>query len=214
MKLPFTTDQFLDVFGSYNLTVWPAQFILLVLAVISIYLAVNKTKYSDKIISAVLTFHWFWMGIVYHFIFFTVINPLAYFFAGLFVLQGFLFFFFGIARDELNFKYHNNIKGITAIILFLYALIFYPLLGYALGHYYPNTPTFGLPCPTTIFTFGLLLLLNGRLNKVLFIIPVLWTLIGFTAALKLGILQDIGLLVSAVITLTVVIYTARTEQTL
>lgn len=212
MEMSFTTEHFLNVFKSYNLTVWPAQFILLILAILSIYLAVYKTKYSNKIILAVLVFYWFWMGIVYHFIFFTAINPLAYFFAGLFVLQGVLFYFFGFVRDELHFKYVNNVKGLTAIILFLYALIFYPLLGYAFGHHYPGTPTFGLPCPTTIFTFGLLLLLEGKVNKFLFVIPVLWSLIGFTAALKFGILQDIGLLVSSILTLVVFSFSGKTKQ--
>ncbi|WP_414541485.1 DUF6064 family protein [Nostoc sp. CCY0012] len=28
----------------------------------------------------------------------------------------------------------------------------YPLIGYALGRIFPTSPTFGVPCPTTIFT--------------------------------------------------------------
>lgn len=196
MELPFTQEQFLDVFKFYNLTIWPFQIFLVVLALIAIFLTVSRIKYSSVLISATLTFYWFWMGLAYHFAFFSKINPLAYVFAGIFVFQGLLFFFFGIAREELHFKFVNNVKGLTAIILFIYALIFYPLIGYALGHYYPSTPTFGVPCPTTIFTFGILLLLEGKINKILFIIPFLWSIIGFTAVFKFGILQDIGLLIA------------------
>ena len=203
MNFPFTTEQFLNVFKFYNLSIWPFQIFLVALALVAIFFAVYTIKYSGIIISTALSFYWFWMGIVYHFAIFSSINPLAYVFAVLFLFQGFLFFFFGIARESLSFKFIFNLKGLTAIILFLYALIFYPLLSYSLGHYYPSTPTFGLPCPTTIFTFALLLLLEGKINKMLFIIPVIWALIGFTAALKLGILQDIGLLVSAILTITV-----------
>jgi hypothetical protein len=205
MEVPFTQEQFLDIFKFYNLSIWPFQIFLIVLALIAIFLAVYRIKYSGIFISATLSFYWAWMGAVYHFVFFSRINPLAYVFSALFLLQGFFFFFFGVARESLHFKFIFNAKGLVAIILFLYALIFYPLLGYALGHFYPSTPTFGLPCPTTIFTFGLLLLLDGKINKVLFIIPVLWALIGFTAALKLGILQDIGLLLSAILTITVIL---------
>ena len=204
MNFPFTTEQFLDVFKAYNLAVWPAQIFLVVLALAAIFLAVYKTKFSDKVITLTLTFYWLWIGIVYHLIFFTKINKAAYGFAVLFVIQAILFFYFGMIKRSLHFKYFNNVKGLLAIVLFLYSLIFYPLLGYSFGNIYPQTPTFGLPCPTTIFTFGLLLLLEGKVYKVLFIIPVLWAVIGFTAALKLGILQDIGLLVSALLTLTVV----------
>jgi hypothetical protein len=203
MEVPFNQEQFLQVFRAYNLAVWPFQIFLIVIALLAIFLTLRKVKYSDRIIVSILSFLWFWMAVAYHFAFFLNINPLAIIFAAVFLFQGFLLFFFGIAREELHFKYVNNLNGLAAIILFLYALIFYPLLGYALGHYYPSTPTFGLPCPTTIFTFGLLLLLEGKINKVLYIIPVVWALIGFTAALKLGILQDIGLLVSAILTITV-----------
>lgn len=214
MKFPFTTEQFLDVFRDYNLAVWPAQIFLVVLALITIFFSVYRIKYSNFIISSALSFFWFWMSIVYHFTFFSRINPFAIVFAVLFLFQGFLFFFFGIAREALNFKFIFNVKGLTAILLFLYALIFYPLLGYAFGHYYPSTPTFGLPCPTTIFTLGLLLLSEGKVNKVLFIIPLLWAPIGFTAALKLGILQDIGLLVSAILTIVFLIKDKSVTQKL
>jgi len=201
MELPFTQEQFLEVFKFYNLTIWPFQIFLVVLALIAIFLAVYRTKHSGVIISSILLFYWLWMGFVYHFAFFSNINPLAYVFAGLFVFQGFLFFFFGVAREGLHFKFVNNVKGVIAIILFIYALIFYPLFGYSLGHYYPSTPTFGVPCPTTIFTFGILVLLEGKVNKILFIIPLLWSLIGFTAVFNFSILQDIGLLVSAILTI-------------
>jgi hypothetical protein len=204
MNFPFTTEQFLDVFKAYNLAVWPAQIFLVVLALAAIFLAVYKTKISDKVITLTLTFYWLWIGIVYHLIFFTKINKAAYGFAALFIIQAVLFFYLGIIKRSLLFKYFNNSKGLLAIVLFLYSLIFYPLLGYSFGNIYPQTPTFGLPCPTTIFTFGLLLLSEVKVNKLLLIIPVLWAVIGFTAALKLGILQDIGLLVSALLTLTVV----------
>jgi len=36
-------------------------------------------------------------------------------------------------------------------------------------------------------------------KKIIFIIPIVWSLVGFTAALKLGIYQDIGLLIAGVI---------------
>ena len=212
MNFPFTTEQFLDVFKSYNLTVWPVQILLVILALVTIFLSAYKFKYSDAVISLTLMFYWSWIGIVYHLIFFTKINNAAYVFAALFVVQGGLFFYYGIIKRTLSFKFINKIKSLTAIILFLYALIFYPLLGYALGNIYPQTPTFGLPCPTTIFTFGLLLLLDKKTNKVLLIIPMLWAVIGFTAALKLGILQDIGLLVSAILTIAVIIFEGRIKQ--
>lgn len=212
MSFPFTTKQFLDVFGEYNLSVWPAQVFIIFIALFSIFLSIYKIKSSSRLISISLAFLWLWIGIIYHYMFFTGINKAAYAFATLFIIQALLFLYYGIIKNSLTFTYTNSVKGAISILLFTYALIFYPLLGYASGHSYPRFPTFGLPCPTTIFTFGLLLLLEGKVNKVLFVIPVLWAVIGFTAALKLGILQDIGLLVSAVLTVSVVMFFGRTKQ--
>jgi hypothetical protein len=209
MNFPFTTEQFLNVFKSYNLSVWPAQVFLVVLAILTIFLAVYKTKFSSQFVSISLMLYWLWIGVVYHFVFFTHINKAAFVFAALFVTQGAIFLYFGIVKNDLHFSYRNNLKGIIAIIFFLYALIFYPLIGYSLGHYYPVAPTFGLPCPTTIFTLGIMLLLEGKVKKILFVIPLLWAVIGFTAAIKLGILQDIGLLASAILTVIVLFFDTK-----
>jgi len=198
MNLPFTPDQFLDVFKSYNLTIWPTQILLVVLALLMIFVLFKKNFYSDRLISIGLAVLWLWMGIVYHIIFFTRINPAAYLFGTLYVIQAGLFVYYGIITKELIYKYRNNAICIMSILFFLYALIFYPLLSYQFGHLYPSTPTFGLPCPTTIFTFGMITLMEDR-KKIIFIIPIVWSLVGFTAALKLGIYQDIGLLIAGVI---------------
>ena len=98
------------------------------------------------------------MGIVYHLIFFTEINKAAYLFGAVFILQGILFLIFGVFQNQLSFKFHYGIYGWLGIMLISFALVVYPVLGYIVGHTYPSSPTFGLPCPTTIFTLGLLLL--------------------------------------------------------
>lgn len=201
MKLPFTKEQFLEIFASYNLSVWPMQIILILLALVMILIAVKRNSYSDQLISWGLAFYWLWIGIVYHIIFFAKINPAANIFGGLFIAQGILFLYLSSSSRVPEFNLGLDAKSISAIIFFIYALIIYPLLGYQFGRGYPRNPTFGLPCPTTIFTFGILLTID-KPRIILFIIPVLWALIGFIAALKLGIYEDIGLLASAILTLT------------
>ena len=63
-------------------------------------------------------------------------------------------------------------------------------------------PAFGVtPCPVTIFTFGVLLLATRRVPVVLLVVPLLWSLIGGSAAFLLDIPQDWLLLVSGVVTL-------------
>ena len=199
MNLPFTVEQFFDVFGVYNQAVWPMQIVLYLLALIAIFFAFIKFKNSDKIISAVLAFFWLWIGIVYHLIYFTAINKAAYLFGILFIGQGLLFFYVGDMKSKLSFKFHADFYSVFGGIFILYALIIYPIIGYQLGHIYPRTPTFGLPCPTTIFTWGLLLWTDKIVPKYVIIIPLVWSIIGFGAAWGLSIYQDYGLLIAGIL---------------
>jgi len=76
----------------------------------------------------------------------------------------------------------------------------------AFGHRYPRVPTFGLPCPTTIFTLGILLLASFPFPKSVFIVPFLWSVVGTSAAFQLGVLQDLSLLVSGLLGLRGMVY--------
>ena len=70
-----------------------------------------------------------------------------------------------------------------------YALA-YPALNMLAGHTYPASPTFGVPCPTGILTAGLLLTTAHRPPIPVVVVPVLWALIGGSAALVLGVATD------------------------
>jgi Family of unknown function (DUF6064) len=109
------------------------------------------------------------------------------------------------------------IPGFFGAIFIAYALVIYLLIGYVLGRIFPSTPTFGTPCPTTIFTFGLLLWADRKISLSLLIIPVLWSIIGTSAALSFGVKEDFGLLVAATIGTAAIIQhnlTLKTAQTL
>lgn len=197
MNLPFTQDQFLEVFMNYNLAMWPGQIIAYILGSLAVVLAVQKSKHSGRIISTVLGLMWFVNGFVYHITFFSGINKAALVFGSLFVIQSILFFIFGVFKNELKFEYDKSAFSYTGLAFIVYAMILYPIIGYVLGHGYPNSPSFGIaPCPTTIFTFGLMLMLKPKIKPYIFIIPAIWSLIGFFAALKLGIIEDVGLLIA------------------
>jgi hypothetical protein len=199
MKTPFTHEQFMEVLRNYNTSVWPIQIVFYLLGILALILLIRKNKFSDRLIFSILTCYWLWIGIVYQLMFFTTINKAAYFFSFIFILQGIIFLFIGVLRPSVSFEYKKDMYGIMGWIFVIYALIIYPILGYGLGHVYPNSPTFGLPCPTTIFTFGLLLFVSTRISYMVLILPVLWSIIGFFASLLFGIYEDIGLLLAGLI---------------
>jgi len=212
MSLPFTAEQFLSVFEKYNLSVWPMQVVLVLLAILAIILSIRKINRSDEIISMILGFFWLWIGIVYHIIFFTSINKAAYFFGALYLIQGLLFLYIGGLKSKLSFKFHPSSYGIVGSLFILYALIVYPGLGYFFGHVYPKNPTFGLPCPTTIFTFGILLWTDKKIPKYVLAIPLIWSIIGFGAAVSLGVREDYGLLIAGLLGSILIIIRDRSRK--
>jgi hypothetical protein len=204
-KIPFTTEQFLQVFEKYNQAIYPFQFVLTLVAIIvpigfanaAVFLTASRKPFANKLISCSLGFFWLWTGIVYHLIFFTAISPPAYLFGTLFIIQGLLFFYEGVARNRLSFRPSRRFDGILGAVFIAYALVIYPSIGYVLGRIFPSTPTFGTPCPTTIFIFGLLLWADRKISLSLLIIPILWSIVGTSAALSFGVKEDFGLLVAA-----------------
>lgn len=192
MRTPFTTDQFFDIFRRYNEAVWPTQWLLLIAALVALGIALRPRAGVDRVPAMVLAGLWLWMGAIYHLTFFRRINPAAVLFGTAFVAQAALFAWFGVRRG-LRFAAPRGWSGMAGGALMLFALGVYPLLGYAAGHRYPATPTFGLPCPTTIFTLGLLLWAWPAPPRLLLVIPSLWAIVGTAAALQLGVPQDFGL---------------------
>jgi hypothetical protein len=196
MPLPFTADQFFEVFRRYNEAVWPAQWLFNVLAIVALTMAVMHYRRNSRGVPAILAVFWMWMGAVYHLAFFAKVNPTAYVFGALFLVQALLFAWLAW-RARLTFAPRSDAAGIAGWLLILYALILYPAVGLLLGHTYPASPTFGLPCPTTLFTLGVLLWARPPVPWGVLVIPMLWTIAGSVAALQLGVWEDLGLAVAA-----------------
>lgn len=199
MKFPFSQEEFLNIFRSYNISVFPAQILFYIVAFLCIFLLFKKYKYGSKLISGALALYWIWMGLVYHIMFFSSINKAAYIFGALFILQGILFAASGVFKSCITFSWNKSFFNYAGLVFIAYALFIYPLLGSLSGHQYPKAPTFGLPCPTTIFTFGILLFAGKKVRLPILVIPFLWSIIGFNAALSLSIYEDIGLLAAGIL---------------
>jgi hypothetical protein len=200
MRIPFTVEQFFDVFGTYNTAIWPVQVLAYVLGIVALALALRESKLSTRIVSGILALFWIWMGIFYHIIHFTAINAAAWIFGIVFVLQGLLFLLVGTLFQRLVFRFILKPLPIIGACFILYATVIYPLLGISFGHSYPRSPMFGVaPCPTTIFTFGVLLWATKPVPAYLLVIPLLWSIVGMSAAVNLRVPQDYGLVVAGVL---------------
>ena len=200
MNVPFTVDQFLDVFRRYNEAVWPSQWLLHALALTVIVLALRGRPHAGRTVSGILAFLWLWAAVIYHLAFFSSIDGAALLFAALFLLEAVLLFAIGVSRGRLAFRVRADGAGLAGAAMVVYALIVYPLLGYGFGHHYPASPTFGVPCPTTIFTLGILLWAAPPVPWSVLVVPIVWAVVATVAALDLGMREDLGLTLAAIVT--------------
>jgi hypothetical protein len=208
--LPFTLDQFLDVFAAYNDAIRPAQIVAYGLGVIAVVALFRPGRASDRLISGVLALMWLWTGIVYHGLYFSAVNRAAFGFGALFVVQGLALLHAGVFRDGLSFGARGGLPALVGGFFLAYAAVLYPLIGIATGHGWPAMPMFGVtPCPVTIFTFGLFLLTVRRFSHWLLVIPFVWSLIGGSAAILLDVPQDWLLLVSGVVSVLLIVIRDR-----
>lgn len=197
MQLPFSHSAFLAVFGRYNAAFWPVAAVLWVASLIAL-VAILRRREWHPFISTVIATQWAWAGVAYHLHLFAEINPAAKGFGWAFVVQGVLVVVVGSAGGRLRYV-AGGAKRAVGLSLAAYGLL-YPLFAIVFVHSYPETPTFGVPCPTVLYTAGLLLLATPR-RPVLLVVPLLWGFIGGSAAILLGIVTDYPLLMAGVVLL-------------
>jgi len=212
MSIPFALEQFLELIRNYNLAIWPMQVIAYLLGIAALFLALKKTKYSSRIIAAILAFFWLWVGILCNLMYFSQIWKVFIVFGILFIIQGILFLIAGVFKSNVSFRFRLDAYSNTGSLFIIYAIAGYPILGYFFGRIYPQSLSFGLvPCPTTVFTFGMLLWADKKLPKYILIIPLIFSLSGFLA-IPLGIFEDIGLIIAGLLGTFMIIYRDRKRR--
>ena len=79
------------------------------------------------------------------------------------------------------------------------ALLGYPVWSARAGCRYAVAPTFGLPCPTTIFTIGLLCVVEPPMPCSPLATPVRGCAVGSQAAFLLGLQPEFGLIAAGLL---------------
>ena len=209
MTLPFSHAEFLAVFEAYNLGLWPYTATLWILAVVAFGLALVGRR-GQRLVTAILAVQWAWSGIAYHLVHFSAINAAAIIFGVLFLVQASL-----LCRaawhGTLQYAWRPTARSLWGAVIAAYGLAYPAMAAWLVGGF-PRMPTFGVPCPTTLFTTGLLLMATP-LRPSLFIIPLMWAVIGGSAALLFGMTPDFALIgVGIIAFLFLVISKFRTRE--
>ena len=198
MNMELTLDGLLATFEQYNLDIWPMQVLAYLFGAVALFFAFQRTRHSDRITTGILSFLWLWTGIGFFLLYFAKVYTPAYIFGGLFIIQA-IIFLLDLFKPRISYGFKANTYAVVGLLFIAYAMIGYPLVGYFIGHVYPQAPPFGLtPCPLVVFTFGLFLLTDQKVPVLYLIIPLLWA-IGGIMPVSVGIYEDIGLIISGIL---------------
>ncbi len=208
----FTISEFLDMMARYNnhyRLMLPINYSLCIMAILAL---LRKTEYSSRIVTSVLAVLWLWTGVVFNGLVFSEISPRAVIFAAVFVVESMLLVFYGFYKSELIFRVRADLIGAVGWASILYGLLGYPLIASLLGRGYPQSLVVGLaPCPTVVFTLGLLFWSERRLTKAILVIPLFYALVGGAMVSSKGIVEDLGMIIIAMAMIGVVIYRDRIQ---
>lgn len=186
------SEKFFLLMGDYHSAVHPMPYIFIMLALVIFWLLFSEYKYKNIIITSLLGIFWSWNGLVLFTMHSAYLAPVTYAIQGiLFPLQGMLLFYLATSKDNLDYKFQNTFSSNLGFFMMFFALFLYPIIGNILGHSYPKAPIFVEPCPLTIFTLGLFLSSVKKVQFKIYIIPFLWSLMGFVAVFKLKVYTDI-----------------------
>jgi hypothetical protein len=188
MTLPFTSDQFFEVFAAFNRAFLFWIVLLWFVCLVTVVWVARRPEFRSPALSVVLGGLWAWNAVSYHALFFSRINPAAWLFAAAFGVQAILFFRAARAR-RVDYFEAAGWTGLVGSGLVVYAFA-YPFLTMAFGQRYPTAPLFGVPCPTALLTIGALLTARGGVPRLAAVVPVLWAFVGGSAAVLFGVAAD------------------------
>lgn len=183
-----------SIMEAYGARIWPAQMVFFIVAVVLIaWVFVKPDRVSNTLVKLYLILAFAWIGIVFFLILARGVSGKGnYLFGPLFIAVSML-----LAVDLHGQRMQFCLPEVPwqrySTLVLMLAVFCYPLFGMVLGHRFPRLITAGtFPCPTT--ALGLLLLTTAlpRVDKVAYILLLLWAIPfpPFIQIPKYGVYED------------------------
>ncbi|MCB0807050.1 MAG: hypothetical protein KDC05_14730 [Bacteroidales bacterium] len=184
----------------YNERIFPIQYLIWLIAVFTVLFLLLKKGNNKNTITVVLGAFWLWSGIFFHILIVTDFAKAGYWFGTIFILQGLFFFYEALFRNRFTYEKLQHPRHVAGYSIILTSLIIYPFWGLVAGREISQVLLPGLPAPTAIFTFGILLLSSQKFPLYLLVIPAFIALSGLWRAFEIKHYEDILLFASGAVT--------------
>ncbi|MEO9876596.1 MAG: DUF6064 family protein [Anderseniella sp.] len=173
--LLFSLQAYVGLFELLNTTLWPAHLIILVVGLGIGLFVLRPSDTKCRLVWGLLGLLWIWTGWYFFHVQYTVINWAAAYVAPVFWVQGLLFVLFAVAPRSPDIRFTRTATGRAAIVLYLFAVVGYPVATLALGRPLNSVEFVGIsPDPGIVATLAILALSRGGFIWLAWIVPILW----------------------------------------
>ena len=196
-----------SIIEAYGARIWPAQAVFYIVAILLTgWLLLKPGQFQNWIIKLYLSIAFAWNGIVFFLILAKDITGDSYgnyLFGSIFIIVSVLFAL-DLFRQKMQFSLPAAGWHKYATLVLMLLVFCYPLFGIAFGHHFQSLIIPGtFPCPTT--AFGLIMLTTAlpRVNKIAYILLLLWAIPfpPFIQIPKYGVYEDAIMFISGVYSL-------------
>jgi hypothetical protein len=204
-------EEWRRVINSYGVSIWPAQIVFFVVAIVLTVLTMLKPgRAQDILIKLFLTVSFAWNGIVFYLIYARGLTGSIYgnfLYCAIFMLVSALFAV-DIFRSRMSFSLPSARWQKYATIALLFLIFCYPLIGIFLGHpatrlLFPGT----IGCPTTALALILLTTSLPRVDRLVYIVLLFFAIPAtpFLQIARYGVYEDSIMLASGIYALILLI---------
>jgi len=206
---PFDAEALDSSYALYNAAVWPAQAVALALALIAVWLSVWPRRGAGRAVGVLLAAGWLWCGLVFFPRYLAQLDFMAPVYGWAFVTQAGLLLWALVWRP-LRPRAPARAAGVAGLALAFLAVCGLPLVS-GLGEAgFAAARVVGIvPGPTVIFTLALLLLAEGRVPRLLLIVPLLWCGVAAVTGWALGVPESLAVVLLALPAVGLLLWPAR-----
>ncbi|MET0100291.1 MAG: DUF6064 family protein [Sedimenticola sp.] len=196
--LLFSPDTYFRLYELNNMALWPLQPFLPVVAFAVLGLSRYGSGMSRRVGLLLLALSWAAVGWWFLYQHYAQINTAAPWYAAAFAIEALLIAGPGFGGTLAAVRPAYPV--LPGLMLFLYALVVHPLIGPLFGRPWSGIELFGAaPDPTAMATLGILLMMGGKMARLLSLIPLAWCLVSGLTFLAMEITYGLSTPAVAVI---------------
>jgi len=206
---PFDVEVLDSSYALYNAAVWPAQAVALALALIAVWLSVWPRRGAGRAVGVLLAAGWLWCGLVFFPRYLAQLDFMAPVYGWAFVAQAGLLLWALVWRPPRP-PAPARAAGVAGLALAFLAVCGLPLVsGFGEAGFAAARVVGIAPGPTVIFTLALLLLAEGRVPRLLAIVPLLWCGVAAVTGWALGVPESLAVVLLALPAVGLLLWPAR-----